>query len=156
MLVPILVMSGMGVLVLLMFGFYAWLMINHPDTLMGGVSTFMIIYNHVQTISIFSQLQLRWPPTVLAIIEMCSINLFSIEIGRPECLIGDNMDEESGGPFYMINMYKFLVLLVFFAAILVAQQVCYAKGAFGFRLHLPRSKAARKDRDGARWEDRDR
>ena len=95
------------------FAFYAWLIHRYPAVLRGGVPTFMILYSHAQTVHIFAQLQLRWPPSVLQLLEILGVTLFQFEMGRPECLIG-SVDEDMGGPFYLINMVKFIALIVVF------------------------------------------
>ena len=68
------------------------------------------------------------------------INIFSIEVGRPECLLGASIDEEMGGPFYLINMVKFTALLATFGLLLIAQRACACRqtcGALGWsRSHV--------------------
>ena len=114
----ILLMCGMGVGVILFLVGYAWLIHKFPDAMRGGIATFSIMYNHMQTLSIFAKLRLRWPPSVLALCNAMGIDIFSIELTRPECLIG-NVDEETGGPFYLINMIKFIIILTVFFMLLV-------------------------------------
>lgn len=50
-------------------------------------------------------------------------------MGRPECLLGASIDEEMGGPFYLINMVKFTALLATFGLLLIAQRACACRGA---------------------------
>ena len=50
-----------------------------------------------------------------------SINLFSIEIGRPECLIGeDGVDERLGGTWYLINTMKLTATTTLFLLLLIS------------------------------------
>ena len=113
---PILTIIGMALAGLVFLVGYAWLVQRYPGMIQGGWSTFAIFLQHTQTVSIMCQLRLQWPPTVLAILEGLGFSLFSIEIGRPECLLGD-VDENLGGPFYMISMIKFIILLFTFLAL---------------------------------------
>ena len=99
---PIMYMAGAGLLIVMAFAFYTWLINTYPAALRGGISTFSILYHHAQTVNIFAQLNLQWPPTVIAVIDALGINLFSIEIGRPECLIG-KVDESMVGAAYPIT-----------------------------------------------------
>ena len=101
--------------------FYMWLTNYHPGALRGGVSTFIILYQHAQTVAIFEQFSTEWPPSIVTVFEIFQINLFSIEIGRPECLMG-KVDETWGGPYYLISMFKFIGLLGIFVGIAVGQQ----------------------------------
>ena len=113
---PILTMSGMVLAGLVFLAGYAWLVQRHPEMIQGGWGTFAIFLQHTQTVSIMGQLRLQWPPTILAVLEGLGFSIFSIEIGRPECLLGE-VDEGLGGPFYMISMIKFILLLFTFAAL---------------------------------------
>ena len=47
-------MVGIGAVAVCSLMFYIWLIKEHPAALRGGVSTFMIIYQHAQTVAILS------------------------------------------------------------------------------------------------------
>ena len=101
--------------------------LRYPEVIRGGGSTFSILFDHSQTVSIFAQLQLEWPPAVRSVLEILGVNVFSLEISRPECLLG-TVDQETGGAFYLINMVKFIALLSVFAAIVILQRLIWVKG----------------------------
>ena len=152
-LLPILYMGGAALLILSAFIFYTWLIQKYPEALRGGISTFSILYHHAQTVSIFAELHLDWPPTVLKVLEAMSINLFSIEIGRPECLIGE-VDEGLGGPFYMINMCKFIGLLAIFVLLFLTQRACWLRGYA--KVREERAEVKRRIRSGQQVDERAR
>ena len=77
-------------------------------------------------------------------------------MGRPECLLGNNVDEDSGGPFYMINLVKFIALLATFAALLLAQRVCWAKGEYHVRSRITERMALGRGGWAAARTDHDR
>ena len=102
-------------------GLLAWVMVRHPEMISGSLCTISIIYSHAQTFSVFVELHIRWPPTVLPLMKYLSINLFLIEIGRPECLIGEaGVDERLGGTWYLINTMKLTATTTLFLLLLIS------------------------------------
>ena len=51
----ILFMVGAGILAVCSLLFYIWLINEYPMALRGGISTFMILYQHAQTVAVFEQ-----------------------------------------------------------------------------------------------------
>jgi hypothetical protein len=108
--------------VLMLVGAYAYLMVKKPELLKGTMSTLSIVFNHLQTVLICSQLQLDWPNSVSTALTTIGFDFFSIEVGRPECFIGE-VDEEKGGPWYLfsaaqLGILALLFLLIYFGALL--------------------------------------
>ena len=84
---PILYMVLLPVTLLLLCCAYAALMMYKPEWVKSGVATFSILYAHAQTIQIFTQLEIRWPDPSDQLLSTMGVNLASVELVRPECLI---------------------------------------------------------------------
>lgn len=144
---PIAFMIALPVIIMLGIGVYAWMMLKNPRLLRGSISTFTILFSHAQTINIFAQLQLPWPRSVDILLEYLGINLFSFEIGRPECLIGEDVNSDLGGVYYMLNTGRLLAVAVAFILIFLVG-TCER---FRLSVQLKRAKKAAQDEIHNRW-----
>jgi hypothetical protein len=108
--------------VLIAVAAYAYLMVRKPELLKGTITTISILFSHLQTVLICSQLQLRWPKTVSTALDVIGFDMLSIDIGRPECLIG-GVDESLGGSWFLFSAAQLFVLALLFALNLFASQL---------------------------------
>ena len=149
---PILTMSGMALAGLVFLAGYAWLVQRHPEMMQGGWGTFAILVQHTQTVGIIRELRLQWPPAVLTLLDALGFSIFSIEIGRPECLLSD-VKENLGGPFYMISMIKFILLLSTFAALWTLGRLVSREGRLRGS-HQQRKQQRNQQRKHQKWRER--
>jgi hypothetical protein len=109
-------------MVLMAVAGYAYLMVRKPELLKGTITTISILFSHLQTVLICSQLQLRWPKTVSTALDVIGFDMLNIDIGRPECLIG-GVDESLGGSWFLFSAAQLGVLALLFTMILFASQL---------------------------------
>jgi hypothetical protein len=101
--------------VLIVVAAYAYLIFKRPWLVKGTITTISILFSHLQTVFICAQLQLRWPGSVSTVIRTIGFDVLSIDIGRPECLIGRQVDESLGGGVFFLYSVQLAVLAVLFS-----------------------------------------
>ena len=82
----LIVCACVGMFVMLIL--YILLILKFKFNLKRWVSTASIFFTHMQTISIFGNLHLHWPPPVEAVTGIATLSVFeNTEMFRPECLV---------------------------------------------------------------------
>lgn len=125
---------------LLMMTLYAYLIINFPEKLTQMTSTASIFIGHLQTTSLLGKLQLIWPPTTKTAIGLLSVDGFSFEAARPECMFDETDEVGSQLRLLKIAVPLGMILFMIFIRMLVRPVVVrlvHAKYAIVTRCCIP-------------------
>ena len=126
--VPLLIVLVVGLLGTGLVCFYVWLVTRHPSAMRKGISTASLVFTHLVTLTlIVGNLQLVWPPSVQAMVEISSFDFLSMKmLVRPECVAADAFGAEDAVYFHMHSL-RFGVFLALLLSFSVAQLVLAAR-----------------------------
>ena len=117
----LIVCACVGMFVMLIL--YILLILKFKFNLKRWVSTASIFFTHMQTISIFGNLHLHWPPPVEAVTGIATLSVFeNTEMFRPECLVEQ---QHKVSTFYLFSIIIAGGILVVLAGSFTVAQLLY-------------------------------
>ena len=116
-----------SIIALLVFGgvccgmlmLYVAILRRYPEALTKWVSTFSLVFGHVQMLAVIGNLQLEWPPQVKAVTGLASFSLVSVTVVRSECLV------EIANPFVVMSIGQIALMITALTTLLaLATNLC--------------------------------
>lgn len=99
---------GLVVALLLVVGYGVVLVCVKGTVVFKWETTVVILFMHMQTVSIVSALRLAWPPSVERTFELFNLGAFQVSGLRPECLVGDDSEVSL---YYVVSISKISAVL---------------------------------------------
>ena len=148
--VPLLIVLAVALLSVALLCGYVWLVTRHPSAMRKGISTASLVFTHLVTLTlIVGNLQLVWPPSVKAMVEISSLNFLSMQmLVRPECVAADAFGAEDAVYFHMHSL-RFGVFLALLLSFSVVQLLLAARNHVLEAREARRAPPAQKAADGA-------